>query len=107
VAQPELRTALAQNAVPLPAGLAEPAAKLVRDMLHRLARKVPVSDARAKGQVKLNLAVLEGHDFKALWERISRKTTYRLDFDDAALVARCAQALADMPRPGEARVTFE
>lgn len=107
IAQPELRTALAQNAVPLPAGLAEPAAKLVRDMLHRLARKVPVSDARAKGQVKLNLAVLEGHDFKALWDRISRKTTYRLDFDDAALVARCAQALAGMPRPGEARVTFE
>lgn len=106
-AKPELRTALAQNTVLLPADLAAPAAKLVRDMLHRLARKVPVSDARAKGQVKLNLAVLEGHDFKALWDRISRKTTYRLDFDDAALVARCALALRDMPRPGEARVTFE
>ncbi|WP_010218626.1 restriction endonuclease [Sphingomonas sp. PAMC 26621] len=106
-AKPELRTALAQNTVSLPTNLPAPAAKLVRDMLHRLARKVPVSDARAKGQVKLNLAVLEGHDFKALWDRISRKTTYRLDFDDAALVARCAQALRDMPRPGEARVTFE
>lgn len=106
-ALPELRTALAQNTVPLPDGLPEPAAKLVRDMLHRLARKVPVSDARAKGQVKLNLAVLEGHDFKALWDRISRKTTYRLDFNDASLVARCASAMADMPRPGEARVTFE
>ena len=106
-AKPELRTALAQNTVPLPADLAAPAAKLVRDMLHRLARKVPVSDARAKGQVKLNLAILAGHDFKALWDRISRKTTYRLDFDDAALVARCALALRDMPRPGEARVTFE
>jgi type III restriction enzyme len=106
-AKPELRTTLAQNAVPLPTDLPEPAAKLVRDMLHRLARKVPVSDARDKRQVKLNLKVLEGHDFKALWERISRKTTYRLDFDDAALVARCAQALRDMPRPGEARVTFE
>lgn len=106
-AKPELRTALAQNAVPLPAGLPEPAAKLVRDMLHRLARKVPVSDARDKRQVRLNLKVLEGHDFQALWERISRKTTYRLDFDDEALVARCAQALRDMPRPGEARVTFE
>jgi type III restriction enzyme len=106
-AKPELRSALAQNAVPLPAELPEPAAKLIRDMLHRLARKVPVSDARAKGQVKLNLAVLQGHDFKALWDRISRKTTYRLDFDDTALVVRCAQALRDMPRPGEARVTFE
>ena len=106
-AKPELRTALAQNAVPLPVNLPEPAAKLIRDMLHRLARKVPVSDARNKQQVKLNLAVLEGHDFRTLWERISRKTTYRLDFNDAALVARCAQALRDMPRPGEARVTFE
>ncbi|QJU56427.1 hypothetical protein HL653_00295 [Sphingomonas sp. AP4-R1] len=27
--------------------------------------------------------------------------------DAAALVARCAQALRDLPRPGEARVTFE
>ncbi|WP_207100928.1 DEAD/DEAH box helicase family protein [Paracoccus shandongensis] len=106
-AKPELRSALAQNAVPLPENLPESAAKLVRDMLHRLARKVPVSDARAKGQVKLNLAVLEGHDFKALWDRISRKTTYRLDFDDTALVERCAQAMRDMPRPGDARVTFE
>ena len=106
-AKPELRAALAQNTVPLPTDLPTPAAKLIRDMLHRLTRKVPVSDARAKGQVKLNLAILEGHDFKALWDRISRKTTYRLNFDDAALVARCAQALRDMPRPGEARVTFE
>lgn len=106
-AKPELRSALAQNAVPLPANLPESAAKLVRDMLHRLTRKVPVRDARAKGQVKLNLAVLEGHDFKDLWDRISRKTTYRLDFNDAALVARCAQALRDMPRLGDARVTFE
>ncbi|MEZ0497990.1 DEAD/DEAH box helicase family protein [Sphingomonas sp. IW22] len=106
-AKPELRAALAQNNVPLPGDLPEPAAKLIRDMLHRLARKVPVSDARDKRQVKLNLKVLEGHDFQMLWERISRKTTYRLDFDDATLVARCAQALRDMPRPGEARVTFE
>ncbi|WCP12580.1 hypothetical protein sphantq_00980 [Sphingobium sp. AntQ-1] len=106
-AKPELRTALAQNAVPLPVDLPEQAVKLIRDMLHRLARKVPVSDARDKRQVKLNLKVLEGHDFQQLWNRISQKTTYRLDFDDAALVARCAKALRDMPRPGEARVTFE
>lgn len=106
-ALPGLRTALAHNAVPLPADLPPAAARLVRDRLHRLARRIPVSDARAKGQVQLNLAILEGHDFRALWDRISRKTTYRLDFDDDALVARCARAMAEMPRPGEARVTFE
>jgi type III restriction enzyme len=106
-AKEELRTALATNTVPLPDDLPEEARKLVRDRLTRITRKLPVRDARAKGQVKFNLAVLEGHDFQQLWKRISRKTTYRLKFDDAALVARCAKALADMPRPGEARVTFE
>lgn len=106
-AKEELRTALATNTVPLPDDLPDDARKLVRERLTRIARKLPIRDARAKGQVKLNLTVLEGHDFQELWKRISRKTTYRLDFDDAALVARCAKAMADMPRPGEARVTFE
>lgn len=41
-AKPELRAALAQNTVPLPTDLPTPAAKLIRDMLHRLTRKVPV-----------------------------------------------------------------
>ena len=106
-AKEELRTALATNTVPLPDDLPEEARKLVRERLTRITRKLPVRDARAKGQVKFNFAVLEGHDFGELWKRISRKTTYRLNFDDAALVYRCAKALADMPRPGEARVTFE
>lgn len=106
-AQPELRVALAQNTVPLPEGLPTAAAKLVRDSLHRIARKLPVTDARAKGRVQLNLAILEGHEFQQLWNRISRKTTYRLNFDDATLVGHCARAISDMPSPGEARVTFE
>lgn len=106
-AKDELRAALATNTVPLPDDLSDEARKLVRERLTRIARKLPIRDARAKGQVKLNLAVLEGHAFQELWKRISRKTTYRLDFDDATLVVRCAQAMANMPRPGEARVTFE
>lgn len=102
-----LRMALAAGTVPLPKGLAEAAAKLVRERLTHLTRKLKVSDANKKGSVQLNLAVLEGHDFKALWDRISTKTTYRLKFEDAALIAVCVKGLADMPAPGEARVTFE
>lgn len=105
--QDALRLALAAGTVPLPPDLDPAAAKLVRDRLIRLARTLKVRDANKKGRVEVNLAVLEGHEFKALWERISRKTTYRLKFDDDALIATCAQALADMPDPGEARVTFE
>ena len=102
-----LRTALAAGTVPLPPALAEAAAKLIRERLTRLTRELKVSDANKKGHVQLNLDVLAGHDFQALWDCISVKTTYRVKFDDAALIATCAKALADMPSPGEARVTFE
>ena len=102
-----LRLALKAGTVPLPPGLDPAAAKLVRERLTRLARTLKVRDANKKGRVQLNLAVLEGHEFKAFWEKISRKTTYRLKFDDATLIATCANALAKMPEPGEARVTFE
>jgi type III restriction enzyme len=102
-----LRLALKEGTVPLPPELTEAAAKLIRDRLTRLARKLNVRDANKKGKIQLNLAVLEGHDFRALWDRISRKTTYRLKFDDEELIQSCADGLKDMPSPGEARVTFE
>ncbi len=102
-----LRLALVAGMVPMPPDLDPAAAKLVRDRLIRLARTLKVRDANKKGRIQVNLAVLNGHDFQALWERISRKTTYRLKFDDDTLIATCAKALADMPDPGEARVTFE
>lgn len=102
-----LRAALNAGTVPLPTTLPEEAAKLVRERLMRLARKLKITDANKTGSVKLNLDVLSGHDFQALWQRINIKTTYRLQFDDAVLIATCAKGLADMPPPGEARVTFE
>jgi type III restriction enzyme len=102
-----LRLALKEGTVPLPPELSEAAAKLIRDRLTRLARKLNVRDANKKGKIQLNLAVLEGHDFKTLWDRISRKTTYRLKFDDEELIKNCVEGLKGMPSPGEARVTFE
>lgn len=105
---PALRMGLAtENGVPLPPGLPAEAVRLVRERLHRLARKLPVRDANRRGQIQLNLAVLEGHEFQALWSRINRQTTYRLSFKDEALIERCAAAMRDMPAPGEARITFE
>lgn len=102
-----LRTAIADGSVPLPPTLSPEAATIVRERLTRLARTLKVADANAKGRVQLNLPVLQGHDFQALWSRISWKTTYRLEFDDATLIAACAAAIAGMPEPGLARVVFE
>lgn len=102
-----LRIGLAAGTVPLPPALPEDAAKLVRERLTRLARKLKVTDATQKRNVQLNLDVLNGHEFQELWTRINAKTTYRVNFEDAVLVATCAKGIAAMPAPGEARVTFE
>jgi type III restriction enzyme len=101
-----LRAALADGSVPLPPGLPEAAAVAIRTRLSRLTRKLKLSDARRTGQTRLNLAVLESHEFQQLWRRISAKTTYRLKFDDATMIAEGKKAIADMPRPGSARITF-
>jgi type III restriction enzyme len=102
-----LRAALAAGIVPLPASIPEAAQKIIRARLSRLTRKLIVRDANRTGKIQLNLAVLNSHEFKALWDRISARTTYRLKFDDATLVAKCAKAVKDMPAAGQARVTFE
>lgn len=102
-----LRAALSDGTVPLPKSLPEPAARIVRERLTRLARTLKITNANRTGRINLDLDVLNGHDFQQLWSRISWKTTYRLKFDDAVLVAACAKAIAEMPEPGEARVVFE
>lgn len=42
-------------------------------------------------------AVLQSQEFKALWDRIKHKTTYRVEFDNEYLLAQCIQALDDAP----------
>lgn len=41
--------------------------------------------------------MLHGSEFKALWDRIKHKTTYRVTFDNEDLLAECTQALQDAP----------
>ncbi|OYQ23893.1 hypothetical protein CHU93_16720 [Sandarakinorhabdus cyanobacteriorum] len=101
-----LKEALRSGTVPLPASLPEAAQKVIRSRLMRLTRKIKITDASKTGATKLNLAILDSHEFKELWKRISAKTTYRLSFDDATLIAAGTKAIAEMPPPGEARITF-
>ena len=42
-------------------------------------------------------AVLRSPAFKALWDRIQHKTTYRVHYDNERLVADCTRALRDAP----------
>ena len=65
----------------------------VKEILRKLAGRLEIKNADERKQVKTRQAVLQGEDFKALWERIKYKTTYRVQFDNEALLATCIQRI--------------
>ena len=90
--QDKLRQQLKDGTLTLP----EPfAAQLpqVSEILRKLAGRLEIKNADERKQVKTRQAVLQGEDFKALWERIKYKTTYRVQFENEALLAACIEAI--------------
>jgi type III restriction enzyme len=103
--QDALRKALKDGTLTLP----EPfAAQLpqVKEILRKLAGRLEIKNADERRQVKSRQAVLQGADFKALWDRIKHKTTYRVQFDNEALVKSCIKALADAPPIAKTRLQW-
>ncbi len=103
--QDTLRKALATGTLTLP----EPfAAQLpqVNEILRKLAGRLEIKDANKRRPVKTRQAVLHGADFKALWDRIKHKTTYRVQFDNEALLVTCIRWLADAPPIAKTRLQW-
>lgn len=94
--QDALRKQLKDNTLTLP----EPfAAQLpqIKEVLRKLAGKLEIKNADERQMVKTRQAVLQSAEFKALWERIRHKTTYRVQFDNEALILKCVAAIKDGP----------
>ena len=103
--QDALRTALKNDTLILP----EPfTAQLpqVKEILRKLAGRLEIKNADERRQVKSRQAVLHGADFKALWDRIKHKTTYRVQFDNEALLTNCIKALAEAPAVAKTRLQW-
>ena len=103
--QDTLRQKLKNNTLTLP----EPfGAQLpqVKAILRKLAGRLEIKNADERRQVKTRQAVLQGAEFKALWDRIKHKTTYRVQFDNEALLATCIQALKDAPPIAKTRLQW-
>jgi type III restriction enzyme len=103
--QDALRKALKDGTLTLP----EPfAAQLpeVKEILRKLAGRLEIKNADERRQVKTRQAMLQGAEFKALWDRIKHKTTYRVQFDNEALLAACIQALKDAPPIAKTRLQW-
>ncbi len=94
--QDTLRTALKDDTVDLPGEFAGQAAQ-IKQILRKLAGRLEIKNADERLPVPLRKEVYLSEDFKALWDRIKHKTTYRVAFDNERLAADCIEALRGAP----------
>ena len=65
-----------------------------------------IKNADERQIVKTRQALLHGEEFKALWDRIKHKTTYRVLFDNDALLKSCADAIKEAPAITKTRLQW-
>ena len=94
--QDALRKALKDGTLTLPEPFDAQLPQMT-DILRKLAGQLEIKNADERRQVKTRQAVLHSAEFKALWDRIKHKTTYRVQFDNEKLIGDCIKALSDAP----------
>lgn len=95
--QDSLKTALKDGKLALPEAF-EPYRGQVAELLRKVTGRVEVKNRDDRETVPLRKgadgkAVTLTEDFKALWDRIKHKTTYRVHFDNDKLIRDCTAAL--------------
>ncbi len=103
--QDSLRTALKDGTVPIPPELAAWSTQII-ERLRKLAGKLDIKDADKRTTIALRREVYLSPDFKALWDRIKQRTTYRVAFDNARMLDACVKALQEAPRVTPTRARF-
>lgn len=103
--QDTLRTALKEGTVAVPQEFTAQQQQIL-EVLRKLCGKLEVKNADERKQVKTRQAILHGAEFKALWDRIKYKTTYRVNFDNEELLRQCAKALKNAPPIAKTRLQW-
>ena len=94
--QDSLRNAIKADSFSVPQGFAEQRAG-ISSVLRKFTGRLEIKNADERQVVRPRQGVLESAEFKALWDRIKHKTTYRVAFDNEALLDKCATALRNAP----------
>ena len=76
----------------------EPLQAAITGEIKRYIFKDRVVNARDRRTVKYNKRVELNEDFKALWEKISRKTRYSVEFDTGELITRAVDKIKKMEK---------
>lgn len=93
--QDKLKEALKNNTFVVPPQFAAILPQ-VKDVLRKLSGRLEIRNADERRQVKTRQAVLHSPEFKALWDRIKHKTTYRVMFDNESLIQTCIAAINEI-----------
>jgi type III restriction enzyme len=92
--QDSLKKALKEGTLVVPESFG-PQLQQITQVLRKLAGRLEIKNADDRRQVRPRQAVLQSLEFKALWDRIKHKTTYRVKFDNEKLIELCTRALQD------------
>ncbi|MBN1137875.1 MAG: restriction endonuclease subunit R, partial [Anaerolineae bacterium] len=103
--QDSLRKALKEGTMRLPPQF-EAGRDQIIALLKKSAGRLEIKNADERRQVRPREAVLLSAEFKALWDRIKHKTTYRVQFDNEKLIHDCARALRDAPPIAKTRLQW-
>lgn len=90
--QDSLRTVLKDGTLQLPEEFEDQASQ-IEGILKKLAGRLDIKNADDRKVIRTREAVLQSPEFKALWDRIKHKTTYRVEFDNSKLVDDAAEAI--------------
>ncbi|MEV5745682.1 DEAD/DEAH box helicase family protein [Microbispora rosea] len=69
----------------------------ITEVIKKLAGRLEIKNADERRSIKARKEVLYSEEFKALWDRIKYRTTYRVQFDNEKLLNDCADALREAP----------
>jgi type III restriction enzyme len=101
--QDTLRQALKDGTLQLPEQF-QAQLPQIKEVLRKLAGRLDIKNADERRPVKARQAVLQSEEFKALWDRIKHKTTYRVQFDNEKLLRDCAEVIRKSPQITKTRV---
>jgi type III restriction enzyme len=103
--QDSLRQAIKEGTLTLPPELEAQRAQVL-ELLRKVAGKLEIKNADERRQVPVRRAVLDSPEFKALWDRIKFKTTYRVHFDNDRLIRDCIAAVIAAPPISKVRLQW-
>ncbi len=108
--QDTLKFALKSGALVLPPEFDAQRSQIV-EVLRKLSGRLEVRNADDRRQIALRRdgegkAVYPGDAFRALWDKIRHRTTYRVQFDGAQLARDCVAALQAAPEIARARLQW-